>query len=68
MSSQSAHLNQQHQAATLPPSHPKFRHFDSLLIALDEQPRQPQRAVLKLRKRFAERAIPAFTPQARGGR
>ncbi len=53
---------------TLPPSDARFKHLDSILIALDEQPGQPRRVLLKLRKRLAERAIPAFTPQARGGR
>ncbi len=68
MSSQSARLTQQHQAATLPPSAPRFKHLDLLISQLEEQPGQPRRAVLKLRKRLAERAIPAFTPQAQGGR
>ncbi len=67
MSEQLAQRIQRHEAATLPPSHPSFAHLDLLISQIEEQPRQPRRALLKLRKRFAERAIPAFTPQARGG-
>ncbi len=68
MSEQLTQRIQQHEAATLPPSAARFKHLDSILVALAEQPGQPRRALLKLRKRLAERAIPAFTPQARGGR
>ncbi len=50
------------------PSAPQFRDLDRLILQLEAQPRQPRRAVLKLRKRWIERSIPAFTPQARGGR
>ncbi len=49
----------------LPPSDPRFRNLDSLIAALDEYPRQPRRAVLKLRKRLIERAVPAYE---QGGR
>ncbi|PLS79585.1 MAG: hypothetical protein CYG59_12465 [Chloroflexi bacterium] len=52
MASQTAHLSQRHEAAQLP-GVPRFRHLDSLLIALDEQPRQ-------LGRRWIERAVPAF--------
>ncbi len=69
MSSQSARLTQQHQAATLPPSDPRFKHLDLLISQLEEQPGQPRRAVLKLRKRWIERAIPAYSAsQRQGGR
>ncbi len=70
MSEQLAQRIQQHEAATLPPSHPSFAHLDLLISQLDARPKLPRRAVLKLRKRFAERAIPAFYPasQQQGGR
>ncbi len=58
MSEQLAQRIQQHKAATLPPSHPSFAHLDLLVSQIDEQPRQPRRALLKLRKRWIERAIP----------
>ncbi len=57
--------DQQHHAAPLPPSHPKFRSLDSVLLHLESQPRQPRKAVLKLRRRWIERAVPAFVPQQR---
>jgi hypothetical protein len=57
MSSQSTHLIQRHQAATLPPSHPKFRNLDSLILQIEAQPRQPRKAVLQLRKRWIERNV-----------
>ncbi|MDP9309440.1 MAG: hypothetical protein M3R24_00840 [Chloroflexota bacterium] len=60
-------LTQRHQVATLPPSHPKFKHLDSLLIALEEQPLQPRKAVLKLRRRWIERVVPAFVTHQRTG-
>ncbi len=60
MSEHSTHLIQRHEAVPLP-SDPRFKHLDSLLIALDEQPRQPRRAVLQLRRRWIERAIPAYS-------
>ncbi len=57
------------QRPTLPPSDARFKHLDSLLIALDEQPRQPRRIALQLRKRWIERAIPAYSAsQRQGGR
>ncbi len=68
MSEQLARRIPQHEAATLPPSHEKFKHLDSLLIALDEQPGQPRRIALQLRKRWIERNVPAYTPQAWGGK
>jgi len=36
--------------------------IDRLIIALDAQPRQPKRAVLKLRKRWEERNVPVWHP------
>ncbi len=70
MSEQLTRRIQQHEAATLPPSHPSFAHLDALIMALDEQPRQPRRIALQLRKRWIERAIPAFYPAShrQGGR
>ncbi len=54
------------QSPTPPlPSAPQFRDLDRLIIALDNAPRQPRRAILKLRKRFIERNVPAFVPQQR---
>ncbi len=68
MSEQLTQRIQRHEAATLPPSHEKFKHLDSLLVDLDEQTGQPRRALLKLRKRWIERNVSAYTPQARGGK
>ncbi len=68
MSEHSTHLIQRHQAATLPPSHPKFRNLDSVIIALDEQPKQPRKAVLQLQRRWIERNVPATSYPTKGGR
>ncbi len=69
MSEQFTQRIQRHEAATLPPSHPSFAHLDALIVALDEQARQPRRIALQLRKRWIERAIPAYpASQRQGGR
>ncbi len=57
--------DQQHHAAPLPPSHPKFRSLDSVLLQIEAQRRGPRRTLLKLRKRWIERAVPSFVPQQR---
>ncbi len=67
MSEQLTQRIQRYDAAPLP-SDPRFKHLDSLLVALDDQRRQPRRAVLKLRKRWVERSVPAYTPQSQGGK
>ncbi len=54
------------QSPTAPlPSAPQFRDLDTIIIALDNAPRGPRRTLLKLRKRWIERAAPAFVPQQR---
>ncbi len=68
MSEQLAQRIQRYEAATLPPSHPKFRNLDSVIIALDEQPKQPRKAVLQLRRRWIERNVPATSYPTKGGR
>ncbi len=67
MSEQLTRRIQQHEVAPLP-SDPRFRNLDTLILLLDELPRQPRRIALQLRKRWIERNVAAFTPQARGGR
>ncbi len=54
------------QSPTAPlPSAPQFRDLDRLILQLEAQPRQPRKAVLKLRRRWIERSVPAFVPQQR---
>ena len=60
---QLAQPTERHQVATLPPSDPRFRNLDRLILQLEEQPRQPRKAVLQLRRRWIERNIPVYTLQ-----
>ncbi len=56
------------QLSTAPlPSDPRFRNLDRLILQLEAHPRQPRKAVLKLRRRWIERAVPAFVPQQESG-
>ncbi len=56
----------QYQTPNAPlPSDSRFRDLDRMILQIEEQPRQPRRAVLRLRKRFVERAVPSFVPQQR---
>ncbi len=61
----SQYLTQQHQTAPLPPSDPRFRTLDSVILKLEAEPRQPHRAVLRWYKRWIERNVPAYE---QGGR
>jgi|GEM_PF-6699527 len=55
-------MAQNRKGQPLPPSHPKFRHLDSIQIKLDEQPRQPMRAILQVRRGMIQRNIPPYHP------
>ncbi len=49
------------QLAARPPfDHKLSRHLDAIILRLDARPRLPARVYLRLRKRIAERNVPAF--------